>query len=188
VPIEALTFVFNPQPPEGAPGTFQAGGVAASRTIFGVDLQRTVPGCPPPESCADVPLSEVLLNRVSILLRPQASPAGFNPLGTIPFTLWTVPEPELGRRAPLGLAINDVLPATGQLVTAQPGDTLVEIPFTAYARAAVAADSLPTTFALLGEAPPQAAGAAPRNFGVSVFDAAPRLRIVYTLPIRPRLP
>ena len=188
VPAEALTFVFTPQPPAGAPGTFQAGGIAASRTVFGVDLERTVPGCAPPESCAPVALSEVLLNRVSILLKPGASPAGFNPLGSIPFTLWTVPEPELGRRAPLGVQVNDALPSTGPLVIAQPGDTLVEIPFTSYARAAVAADSLPTTFALLGEAPPQSAGASPRNFGVSVFDAAPRLRIVYTLPIRPRLP
>ncbi|HEU4456767.1 MAG TPA: hypothetical protein VFR81_27105 [Longimicrobium sp.] len=188
IPAEALTFVFNPQQPAPAPGTLQAGGVGASRSVFAVDLQRTVPGCPPPESCADVPLSEVLLNRVSLLLKPVASPPGFNPLGSIPITLWTVPEPELGRRAPLGLAVNDPLPSTGPVVTAQPGDTLVEVPFTAYAIAAVAADTLPTTFALLGEAPPLAAGAAPRNFGVSVFDAAPRLRIIYTLPIRPRLP
>jgi hypothetical protein len=188
VPAEALTFVFTPQPPAAVPGTFQAGGVGASRTVFGVDLDRTVPGCPPPETCAPVPLSEVLLNRVSLLLKPQASPAGFTPLGRVPFTLFTVPEPELGRRAPLGPPANDPLPSSGPVVIAEAGDTLVEIPFTGYARAVLASDSLPTTFALLGELPPQAAGASPRNFGVSVFDAAPRLRIVYTLPIRPRLP
>lgn len=186
IPVFA-TFIYTPEPPR-SPGRLEAGGVRAARSIFSVDLDRTVPGCAAGETCAAVPLSEVLVNRVSLLFRPVASPAGFEPVGTVPLTLWTVSEPELGPRAPLGELVNDAFVATGPVATYQPGeDDEVEVPFTAYANEALRADSLPTTFALLGEAPP-VSGSPDRNFGVSVFESEPRLRIVYTLPIRPRLP
>ncbi|HEX8692187.1 MAG TPA: hypothetical protein VF746_07200 [Longimicrobium sp.] len=182
------TFVFTPDPPQPA-GTLQAGGIFAARSVFTVDLDRTVPGCPPPQTCAALPLRDVLLNRVSLLFRPLPTPGGFEPLEAVPLTLWTVPDPELGRRAPLGFLALDPVEGLGQLRAFAPGDTLVELPITTYSAAAVRNDSLTTTFALLGEAVPSSSSPAPpRTFGPALFEAAPRLRIVYTLPTRPRLP
>jgi hypothetical protein len=50
----------------------------------------------------------------------------------------------------------------------------------------VQSDTLQVNFALLGEV---AGGAASlRTFGLGRYEPTPRLRIVYTLPIRPNLP
>ncbi|HYH83644.1 MAG TPA: hypothetical protein VEX86_27865 [Longimicrobium sp.] len=182
-------FVFTPEPAL-APGSFTAGGVLAARTLFSLNFDQPLPGCAPPTTCAAVRLKDVDLNRVSLLLRPQAPPAGFDPLQPLPLTLWTITEPELGRRAPLGhLAIDPLVPGTpaSQFTTFSPGDTLVEVPLTLQALDAVARDTLQLDFALLGEAPP-AGGSSGRTFGVARFDPQPRLRFVYTLHTRPELP
>lgn len=182
-------FVFSPQPTLPA-GSLAAGGVLAARSLFTVDFDQPLPGCAPPATCPTVRLRDVELNRVSLLLKPQAPPPGFDPLRAMALTLWTVTEPELGRRAPLGhLALDPQVagaPAS-QFVVYSPADTLVELPLTLQALDAVNRDTLQLNFALLGEAPP-AGLLAPRTFGLGRFDALPRLRFVYTLQTRPELP
>ncbi|HEX9936317.1 MAG TPA: hypothetical protein VGB15_04320 [Longimicrobium sp.] len=182
-------FVFTPQPALPA-GSFAAGGVLAARSLFGVDFDQPLPGCAPPATCPTVRLRDVELNRVSLLMKPQAPPAGFDPLRPLLLTLWTITEPELGRRAPLGhLALDPLVagrPET-QYVVFTPGDTLVELPLTLQAQDAVNRDTLQLDFALLGESPPVGLGAS-RTFGMARFDALPRLRFVYTLQTRPELP
>ncbi|HEU4562823.1 MAG TPA: hypothetical protein VFS20_33645 [Longimicrobium sp.] len=182
-------FVFNPQPALPATG-LAAGGVLAARSLFGIDFDQPLPGCAPPATCPTVRLKDVELNRVSLLLKPLAPPAGFDPIRTVPLTLWTITEPELGSRAPLGhLALDPQVfgnPAS-QFVVYTPGDTLVELPMTLQVLDAVNRDTLQLNFALLGEAPPVGVNS-PRTFGMTRFDALPRLRFVYTLQTRPELP
>ncbi|HEX2201828.1 MAG TPA: hypothetical protein VHG91_00950 [Longimicrobium sp.] len=181
----SATFVFTPEPPQ-VPGTIQAGGVYAARTVFRLDLDRPLPGCAPPQTCAAVRLEDVQVNRVSLLLDPIAPPNGFDPITTIPLTLFTVPEPDLGAGAPLGGNILDLNENGLGLVIQSPGDTVVELPITSFALASARADTLPDTFALLGE---RAQGdLVLRTFGIGLYDAEPRLRIIYTLPTRPELP
>lgn len=182
-------FIFDPQPALPA-GSFAAGGVLAARTLFGVDLDQPLPGCAAPATCAPVTLKDVDLNRVSLLLKPLPSPAGFDPLEPVNLTLWTVTEPALGQRAPLGhLALDPQVAgsAASQVAVFTPGDTLVELPLTLQTQNSVTADSLQLNFALLGETPPAGTFAA-RTFGMARFDAQPRLRFVYTLHTRPVLP
>ncbi|HEX6748911.1 MAG TPA: hypothetical protein VF092_16550 [Longimicrobium sp.] len=179
-------FVFTPQPPVPA-GSWLAGGVAAARTLFTVDLDQPLPGCPPTQTCATVSLKDVELNRVSILLKPLPPPAGFDPLSPVTLTLWTVDEPALGRRAPLLQLALDADRPENSFVNHAPADTVVELPITLLARQAAADDSLQRSFALLGQTPP-VQGLSFRTFGMVRYDPLPRLRIVYTLPTRPQLP
>ncbi|HET7230739.1 MAG TPA: hypothetical protein VFJ16_12095 [Longimicrobium sp.] len=182
-------FIFTPEPALPA-GSFSAGGVLAARTLFGLNFDQPLPGCAAPATCPTVRLKDVDLNRVSLLLKPQASPAGFDPLRPVALTLWTVTEPELGRRAPLGhLAIDPQVAgnAGSQFTTYTPGDTLVEVPLTLQAQDAVNRDTLQLNFALLGQTPP-VGGFTGRTFGLARFDPLPRLRFVYTLQTRPVLP
>jgi hypothetical protein len=179
-------FVYTPQPPTPA-GSFLAGGITAARTLFTVNLDQPLPGCPPPATCATVRMKDVLLNRVSLLLRPLPPPAGFDALQPVTLTLWTVDEPQLGRRAPLGHLSIDADQLANSFVNTAPGDTLVEVPFTLQTQELLKSDSTHVSFALLGQTPPSA-GLSFRSFGMVRFDALPRLRIVYTLPTRPQLP
>jgi len=179
-------FVFTPQPPTPA-GSWLAGGVNAARTLFSVDLDQPLPGCAGPAACASVRLKDVQLNRVSLLLKPRPSPAGFDPLRPVTLTLWTVDEPELGRRAPLQQLAIDADIAANSFINQLVSDTVVELPITLLARQRAQNDSLQLSFALLGQTPPSS-GTSFRAFGLSAFDALPRLRIVYTLPTRPQLP
>jgi hypothetical protein len=179
-------FVFTPQPPVPA-GSWLAGGVAAARTLFTVNLDQPLPGCPATQTCATLRLKDVKLDRVSLLLKPLPSPAGFDPLQPVTLTLWTVNEPELGRRAPLGQLSLDADAVANSYVNAFPTDTVVELPITLQTEAAVKRDTLEMSFALLGQTPP-ATGTSFRSFGMVRYDPLPRLRIVYTLPTRPQLP
>ncbi|HEX5726745.1 MAG TPA: hypothetical protein VFX98_14815 [Longimicrobiaceae bacterium] len=177
------SFVFTPEPPQPA-GLVQAGGIRAARTLFRLDLDQRVPACEDPQSpaCPLVPLSQVSLNRVSLLLRPVDVPGGFAPLDSLPLSVRTIAEPGLGRQAPLGEIVVDPPNSLSPPFAFQvPGDTLVEVPLTALAGRVARGDTLPTTFALLSE--PSAI-----TFGLGLFEATPRLRIVYTLPVRPPLP
>lgn len=181
------TFVFTPQPPDAA-GNFQAGGILADRTLFSVNLDQPLPGCAPADApCPTVSLKDVELNRVSLLLRPLPVPNGFQALRSVPLALWLVREPELGRRAPL---VTSRVTGTSALdsitVFHAPADSVVELPFTLQTALQVQSDTLQVNFALLGEV---AGGAASlRTFGLGRYEPTPRLRIVYTLPIRPNLP
>jgi hypothetical protein len=180
-----LTFVFTPEVPTPA-GTFQVGGVRSARSLFTLDLDQPVPGCPPTETCGSVPLADVQVNRVSLLFRVLQPPPGFALLDSMAITLRAITEPELGRRAPLGEYAADRNPP-GSLVRFfyhQPADSVVEIPITEYAARLAQGDTLPTSFALLSEGDLRG----PVNFGLGVYELTPRLRIVYTLPSRPELP
>ena len=180
-------FVFTPDPPP-AGGTIQAGGIFADRTIFKVNLDQQLPGCAPADQpCPAVTLRDVRLNRVSLLLRPLPVPLGYDPLRSVPLELWLVPEPDLGRRAPLapsritnGSALDSV-----QVFHAV-ADTVVELPITLQTVLQTQSDSLQVAFALIGEV--TAGSASLRTFGLGRYEPTPRLRIVYTLPTRPSLP
>src|SRR3954471_1326391 len=94
-------FIFDPAPPAAA-GTYQAGGVFADRTLFHIDFDQPLPGCPPSEQpCPDVRLSDVRLNRVALVLKQLPMPGGFEALQPVPLQLWEVRDTELGRNAPL---------------------------------------------------------------------------------------
>jgi hypothetical protein len=177
------TFVFTPEQPAGA-AAFRVGGVGSARTVFQLDLSRGVPGCPNPAQtpdCPRLPLSEVTLNRATLLLDPLPVPQGFRPLRAAQLTARRVVEPALGRQAPLAeLLALDSVPAAA---------------FQAPAAAAIPVDLTGSLVFLAGPAQPQVAATIAllvepegSTFGTLWFGGSPRLRLVYTLPLRPRLP
>ena len=187
------TFVFTPDQPRSA-DTWEAAGIRSARTLLRVDIPATVPVCRQ-GVCTDRSLRDVTLNEVSLLLRPVPVPDGFRPLAPVPLGLRRVAEPELGRRAPLGELINEVIgidPATRQVLYGgsvfMPGDSVVAIPITSYVARQVAGDTTSTALALLSDPGPLVGNPTAISFGAAWFSAAPRLRIVYTVPERPRLP
>lgn len=174
-----LTTVYTPEQPDAPAGTLAVGGIRSARTLLKLNLEQTVPGCPAPQTCAEVPLSQVQLNQVAILLRPTAVPRGFAALNRVPLALRLVVEPELGRVAPLGQTLLD------QDVLFSSTDSLVVLPVTSLTRTLIANDSVPRTVALVSEL---AGAGPPPTFGVLFLDPEARLRIVYTLPARRPLP
>lgn len=177
--VRDRVFVYTPETPAPGPDEWAVGGIRGARTLVRLDPAQPVPACAVPQACGTVPLTQVNLNRVSLVLQPVPVPGGFGPLEPVPVSLRAVTEPELGRAAPLGPAISD-----GRAFLAR-GDTLLELGITGLAASVAANDSLPTTFMLLSEIP---GIAVPPTFGVAFFRGEPRLRIVYTLPARRRLP
>lgn len=178
------TFIFTPAPPARG-SSYRVGGGQGARTVLALDLDQRVPGCATGEQCAPVPLRDVTLNRAVLLLRPEAIPAGFRPLGPTELRVRRLLEPELGRLAPLGEAFStDTISAA---VFANPGSAEVEVDLTLAIFQVLAADTVPgrpasvANLALLGEA-------VARQFGFLSFADRPRLRLVYTLPLRPELP
>jgi hypothetical protein len=180
------TTVYTPEQPLGGPMVLAAGGVLSARTLIELHPDQPLPNCASGETCGTVPLEDVLLNEVSLLLRPAPVPNGFDALAGVPLSLRLVDEAELGAAAPLGPRVLDVdLQRSTQIYNYLPGDTVVALPITNLARSLALSDSLPRTFALVSEL---LGFTAPPTFGVALFDAQPRLRIVYTLPARRRLP
>jgi hypothetical protein len=183
VTIDVLpSMIYTPEPPEPS-AEWHAGGVRSARTQFRLRRDVEVPGCPPGQTCAPVPLSEVRLHVVQLRLKPVPTPLGFEPLRRMPLTIRLLREPELGRFAPLGSVVLDV-PA-GSLVGPlpipyAPGDTAVNLPITSLYASLLRDEALPDAFALLAEPAPQSAG--PATFGVAWFRPEPELHVVYTLP------
>lgn len=173
------TTVYTPDQPAPPAGILAVGGIRGARALVEIDTRRRVPGCAVGVACDSVPLSEVRLNQVAVLLRPVDVPGGYDPLGPTPVLLRSVEEAGLGRQAPLGPIVSD-----GEASFAL-GDSLLVLPITFLAGAMAANDSFPTTFALVSQS---ALSPAPPTFGVAFFASEPRLRIVYTLPTRRRLP
>ena len=189
----AARFVFDPDQPSPAAGILQAGGIRSARTLLRVQLPGTLPGCQS-GACARVSTRDVTLNEVSLLLTPTAVPGGFRPVAPVPIALRRVAEPELGRRAPLGDVVNEIIGLDlnrrpvyggGRFV---PADSVLAVPLTSFASNLVASDTTRFSLALLSD--PGTLFGVPRSlsFGAAWFTAAPRLRIVYTLPARPALP
>jgi hypothetical protein len=176
------TFIYTPAPPSGD-AAFRIGGVGSARTVFRLDLSRGVPGCVDPAQtpdCPRLPLAEVTLNRATLLLDPLPVAQGFRPLARAQLTARRVVEPELGRLAPLAnlVALDSISPAAFQAPGAGPVpiDLTGSLNFLAGGQQAQV-----TTVALLVE--PEGG-----TFGTLWFGGAPRLRLLYTLPLRPRLP
>ena len=193
------TFVFTPEPPQPA-GALTAGGIRSARSLFSLEFPDTVDACPAGGgACGRVALRDVSLNRVSLLLRRRDVGPAFAPLDSTILSVFSITEPELGRRAPLGVPVLDasirVVAPVRNLLTPQraalfaPGDTTVELDFTEFATASVNGDTVPTNFALLG-GPSVGIPSIRRfeTFGLAAFAPEPRLRIVYTLRARPELP
>jgi hypothetical protein len=196
-------FVFTPEPPQPA-GMLAAGGIRSARTLFDLTIPDSVTGCNAAgQACARVALRDVRLNRVSLLLRRTPISAAFAPLDSTLISVFSVTEPELGRFAPLGALVLDPNPrvtaASNGFAVAQsgavfaPGDTVVELNFTGFAGAAARGDTVPRSFALLGGPAVGVAASRPfgqiyDSFGLAAFAPEPRLRIVYTLPVRSELP
>jgi hypothetical protein len=179
-------FVLTPGSPAAA-GNWQAGGLFGDRTLFSVDLDLDLPGCPAAEQpCPSVNIRNVLLNHVALQLKPLPVPLGYDPLRSVPLELWLVKEPGLGRRAPLVPGRTTNGPVGDAPGVSLPGDTLVELPITFQTKLQVTADSLQSSFALLGQTTRGTVSV--RTFGLVRYEPTPRLRIVYTLPTRPRLP
>lgn len=180
------TTVYTPEQPEAGPGLFAAGGVLSARTLVEINADRRVPACAVGETCGTLPLDSVLLNQVQLLLRPGPVPAGFDPLTYVPLSLRMVDEPELGGQAPLGPRALDLdVARRSQVYLFSPADSVVVLPITNLARNLALSDSVSRTYALVSEL---SATTVPPTFGVAFFQAEPRLRIVYTLPARRRLP
>lgn len=184
------TTVFTPDQPGAPAGTLAVGGIRGARALIELDPDQPVPGCAAGETCGTVPLRDVDLNQVALLLRPVprgAVPGGFDPLNPVPLALRLVEEPELGAAAPLGQLALDGNPdrAFNQIFIYTPGDSLVALPITGLSNTLARNDTVSQTFALVSELEETFA---PPTFGVALFEAEPRLRIVYTLPARRRLP
>lgn len=193
----ARTFIFTPEPPQPAapPGRWWVGGIGSARVLFRVTLPDRLRACPPEPlpggACADHALRDVTLNEVALLLRPDTVAGGLRLLAPTIVRMRTVPEPELGRRAPLGPpVVGRFLPGLSPLFAdavvtrdlfSAPTDTVVTLVLTDHFRSAIARDTteerVSTAFALLAE--PEGA-----RFGYSRFVSTPTLRIVFTLPVQ----
>lgn len=173
--------IFAPESPRPM-SAYRIGGLPGARTVLRLDLSARVPGCANPATtpaCPQIPLRDVTLNRASLVLQPLAVPAGFRPLGPTALRVRRVVETELGRRAPLGESfVVDSIPASA---FASPAGEAVALELTSAVAQVAATDSAVITVALLAE--PEGG-----QFGTLWFEARPRLRLVYTLPLRPRLP
>jgi hypothetical protein len=182
----SLAFVYTPEPPEPA-GFIRTGSVRGARTLMSVHFPDSLTVCSP--LCDRFAMRDLALHRVSLLLRPVPAPGGFRLVDSAAVLLRTIVEPELGRAAPLGSDVVASFDPFGRPLPARrgyaPGDTLVELPFTVQAARMIALDTVPGDFALLGSTF-NTLGLQP--FSLQLFDAQPRLRIVFTLPDRPRLP
>jgi hypothetical protein len=173
------TFVYTPDQPQPGTGYFAVGGIRGARTLIRIDPDQPVPGCAAGETCADIPLSQVRLNDVSLLLRPGPVPDGFETLEGLPLLLRLVEEPELGAAAPLGIPLLESAGTLGE------EDLVVRVRITGLSRGLVLNDTSARTFALVSQV---SSTNAPPTFGVAFFEDDPQLRIVYTLPARRRLP
>jgi hypothetical protein len=175
------TFIYSPEA-QNVAGTIRVGGVTGDRAVLGIDLRQQVPGCLNPATtpnCPTVALRDVTINRASLLLSPIRTPGGLRPLLTPTMRIRRVVEPELGRFAPLGqLLFADSVPAAS---FASPGAAPVSIDLTGPFLLFNATQVEQLSLALLTE--PEGG-----NFGYLYFTDRPRLRIVYTLPLRPSFP
>lgn len=174
-------FIFTPEPPRPE-GVYRVGGPTGDRTVLRLTLPSTVPACRDPAStpgCPRVALRDVTLNRASLVLDPVRVRGGFRPVGLTPLLVRRVLEPELGRRAPLGesIAFDSIAPGPFRGTPSEP----VTLNLTQSVSQLLRSDSSSVAVALLSD--PEGA-----RFGYLWFAGTPRLRLIYTLPVRPGLP
>jgi hypothetical protein len=194
VSAAVTSFIFDPDQPSPPARVIQVGGIRSARTLLRVNLPRTLAVCQG-ATCTRVATRDVTLNEVSLLFTPTAVPGGYRPVGPVPIALRRVAEPELGRRAPLGQVVNEIIgldptartPVYGGARFA-PADSVLAVPLTSFATNLVASDTTSFSLALLSDPGTLSGNPGALSFGVAWFTPAPRLRIVYTLPARPALP
>jgi len=185
--VSSRVFVFTPEweatpPREQAAGdALSIGGVRGNRAYFRMNVPAVVPGCPPGVGCPDVPLTDVALNRVTLLLERAPVADGFGGVGRQGLQVYELAEPELGRQAPLGGVVLDgddpnIVPDSRQqpLLRFSAGDPLVRVPITGIFRELVEDGERIADFALIG-------GPDLNTFGAARFATEPRLRITYSL-------
>jgi hypothetical protein len=186
VPAGDFGFIYSPEPPQPAE-FWQAGTVRSARTLFSMRLPDSLTVCQP--TCVRYAVRDLAMHRVSLMLRPRAAGGGFRLLDSAAVMLNSVTEVELGQRAPLGPNLIAGFNSRGQPLPARQAyaatDSLVEIPFTVAAAQLVSADTAGTDFALIAST---FDSLTEQPFSLLLFDPDPRLRIVFTLPERPRLP
>jgi hypothetical protein len=185
----ALTFTGGPQTtiytPTAAsvPGAFRFGGITGDRAVIGLNLAQQVRACADPATtpnCPLIPLRDVTINQASLVLTPVAAPGGLRSLQAVPARVRRVLEPELGRQAPLGELLSIADTATARRLGAPDGGS-VAFDLTAAISTFNAQGMERLTIAVLNE--PEGAA-----FGYVYFTDRPRLRIVYTVPLRPTFP
>lgn len=175
------TFVFDPPAPTGT-DVFRVGGPESERVVLALDLSEGVPACRDPlatPACGQVPLRDVILNRATLVLEPVPVPGGFRPLTPTPLVVRRVLEPALGRNASLGeaLALDSIpLSAFGGAGSA----ATIDLQLTSSIRNVAATETGTTSVVLIAEGEGE-------RFGTAWFRDSPRLRLIYTLPLPPRL-
>jgi hypothetical protein len=146
-----------------------AGGVTAHRTLLRLAMPTSVNG---------LPLAGADLNRVELVLTPRDTGDGYRPLAPTRLVLRRAAEAELGREAPLGQVVGERV-VQRDAFTEEGGE--VRIDLTAWARRMLQEERASMELALLVE---PLGG----TFGVAVFDADPRLRVLFTTSTPPDLP
>jgi hypothetical protein len=183
---DALGLIYTPEAALPT-GLLAAGTLRSARTLFSMDIPDSLNVCTP--TCVRWATRDLALHQASLLLRPQPAAGGYRLLDSAVVSLRTIAEPELGQLAPLGEAVVASVSSNGRGVPAQgryfATDTVVELPFTLHAARMISGDTVSSDFALLGS---RTDALAFTPFSLLLFDAAPRLRIVFTVPERPGLP
>jgi len=180
------TFIYDPvpAPPEEE---IRVGGVPAWRSVFTMDIPRTVDGIP--ELCLEVEcpfkLTAEALIGASLILTTQAPPPAYLPRDTLRLDVRTVLEPSRLPKSPLGNSLTGIL---GVQLT--PEDFLegagveIEVPIGPYVEALVAVNEgeeleVPPTLALLSAFEPLSLYFA--AFEGPTSPHGPRLRLILTI-------
>lgn len=177
---EKRTYIVTPDTPTRR-GVLEAAGPRGARPVLRLDLRQQVSTCAAGGGigCGTVPLREVTLDRVSLLLDPLPVPDGYRPLGATFVQVRRILEPELGRLSPLGEVLTPDTISASRFEAA--GAREISLGLTGPIAELVNADSSSLALALLADP-------GDTDFGLLWFTSAPRLRIIYTVPPRPRLP
>ena len=180
------TFIYDPVPlPPG--DEIRVGGVPAWRSVFTMDLPKTLDGIP--ELCQVVQcpyeLNEEALVGASLILTTQALPPAFLPRDTLRLDVRPVLEPDRLPKSPLGTSLTGLLGI--QLapdVFTEDAGVQVEVPIGPYVEGLIAVNQgeeveVPHTLALLSSFEPLSLYFAAFEGPDSPF--APRLRLILTI-------
>ncbi len=170
-------FIISEGPPP-LPDLLSAGGITSDRSLLQMMLPDMFPGCPD-DSCPMVAATDIVLNRVDLVVDPAPVTGGFRPLGPYTVLARQLFEPELGVQAPLGPVVSAALIPPDRF--APGGSVPVSFIITGPVSQALASGDLDFGLALSVE--PRAS-----QFSYAWFSLSPRLRFIYTLRQTPELP
>lgn len=170
-------YIISEGPPP-LPNLLSAGGITSDRSLLRMMLPDMLPGCPN-GSCPMVPATDVVLNRVDLVVDPAPVTGGFRPLGPSTVYARQLFEPELGAQAPLGPVVSAAVIPPERFVP--DGTAPVSFIITGPVGQALVNGELDFGLALVVE--PEAS-----QFSYAWFSLNPRLRFIYTLRQTPELP